>query len=781
MSISETKNRLPLNRINYSVRTSQAVLQYGVGAMVDFKDQTLMTAAPEYWYKSIKKIHDERLEKVLGVDYFGVPVSSSEGVGDGISYARFPEWYFCPKCRKFKPLRDWIKLYQRLGNKKWVENDPEMIKHLNCPTCKQNLVVSRLVTVCEHGHIDDFPWVKWVHAKNVFGTKSVCSQPSLEIHSSNSSSEGLEALTVNCKTCGAKATLKDAFTPDIFKRLSNDSEIPEDFKCRGRHPWKNAENGCDLYPQTKQRGSSAVYFPVSVSSLVIPPYSSVLNDKIEQHPEYEVCKNTIKTTVETLISLGLTEDALTQAKTNAINTSAEKIAFSIGESVERVKEILERKYITNEDEEINITSYKHEEYLALSGEIDIVNSNDADSFVRESVDIQEYKKTNLPGIDSIKSISLIKKIREVQALIGFSRLTPCEKYNFDKSASDFVSVKEPDTNWYPAYEVRGEGIFIELDGEKIEQWIDCNKEVVTRAKTLDNNYNASFYGQENPREITAKFLLLHTLSHLLIKELSFNCGYNIASIKERIYCSDEEGKKMSGIFIYTAGGDSEGTLGGLVRQGRSDLFPATLKKAIESARVCSNDPVCSLSNGQGRDSLNLAACYSCSLIPETSCEEFNVFLDRGVIIGTYEKPTLGFFTKKYEITPKDSPKAVEVKSKTTFKTLIIKEYFTDWSDEDYDSVWDNLDYLTENHEVIAELKRCSEFENKEKPIGPGFIIVDNKDEFEFQLAWPKSKVILFTEDEIEEYAAVRDTEWNAFIIGESSLNSGSLIEVLKEK
>lgn len=131
---------------------------------------------------------------------------------------------------------------------------------------------------------------------------------------------------------------------------------------------------------------------------------------------------------------------------------------------------------------------------------------------------------------------------------------------------------------------------------------------------------------------------------LLISQLSFECGYSIASLSERLYCAEEsEGKKMAGIFIYTASGDAEGTLGGLVRQGRPDAFPRILRKAITNARTCSNDPVCIMSRGQGRDSLNLAACHACGLLPETCCEERNAFLDRGVIVGTYESPEIGFW------------------------------------------------------------------------------------------------------------------------------------------
>ena len=102
---------------------------------------------------------------------------------------------------------------------------------------------------------------------------------------------------------------------------------------------------------------------------------------------------------------------------------------------------------------------------------------------------------------------------------------------------------------------------------------------------------------------------------------------------------------MAGILIYTASGDSEGTHGGLVRQVQSDAFPRIFRKAINSAKTCSNDPVCIMSHGQGRDSLNLAACHACALLPETCCEEKNEFLDRGMIIGTFENKKIGFWSE----------------------------------------------------------------------------------------------------------------------------------------
>lgn len=173
-----------------------------------------------------------------------------------------------------------------------------------------------------------------------------------------------------------------------------------------------------------------------------------------------------------------------------------------------------------------------------------------------------------------------------------------------------------------------------------------NPSVIERANLINENYAISFIGHGNPRTISPKFILLHTLSHLLIRQLSFECGYSITNLSERIYCADEsEGKQMAGIFIYTASGDSEGTLGGLVRQGRPDAFPRVFRKAIAGAKACSNDPVCILSQGQGLETLNLAACHTCVLLPETCCEERNGFLDRGMLIGTFEDRGIGFYSE----------------------------------------------------------------------------------------------------------------------------------------
>lgn len=607
----QVAEKVNLNEVTHSVRASQAVLQYGVGAMVDFPDQTLMTAAPEYW-SGKAKIEDERFSKALGVDYFAVPTD--------ISYARFPEWYFCPRCRKFQPISKWLNEYNRKANQRSQQFDAYMVKHMQCQECRQDLVVARIVTVCESGHINDFPWVEWVHK---VARKQICTNPRLNFKTGPSGTEGLEGLSVSCEECNAYATLKGAFDNDKFENLDKDDEEPM-FRCRGGHPHRHEKEKCFLYPKTVQRGSSSVYFPVVYSSLVIPPYADRINTKIVNSQAFERAETTLS-------QLPDMKEIILQSKFLAW---VKEIANEIGASESDVEVILHRKWLEQGSAGIDVMSvqYRAEEYAALSGEIGATSS--LGEFSRETIPISDYK------LPHVKSISLIDKVRVVNALIGFSRLNPVMR----KDDPGFVHVKEAETRWYPAYEVRGEGIFIEFEQSDIDAWITSNLQIASRAERINANYAQSFMGQSYPRKITPKFIMLHTLSHLLIKQLSFECGYSIASLCERIYCAEEsEGKQMAGIFIYTASGDSEGTLGGLVRQGRPDAFPRVFKKAITGAKTCSNDPVCILSHGQGRESLNLAACHACALLPETCCEERNTFLDRGLIVGTFDEYDFGFY------------------------------------------------------------------------------------------------------------------------------------------
>ena len=163
---------------------------------------------------------------------------------------------------------------------------------------------------------------------------------------------------------------------------------------------------------------------------------------------------------------------------------------------------------------------------------------------------------------------------------------------------------------------------------------------------MQKNFCGSKFAKNDRDVLRPEFVLIHTFAHLLINQLAFECGYGSSSIRERIYCEKTSNNLgMTGVLIYTASGDSEGSLGGLVRQGTKGHIEDTIRDAIKNAAWCSSDPVCIQSLGQGPESLNLAACHNCALLPETCCECGNRLLDRGLIVGTLDNngSEIGFF------------------------------------------------------------------------------------------------------------------------------------------
>ena len=236
------------------------------------------------------------------------------------------------------------------------------------------------------------------------------------------------------------------------------------------------------------------------------------------------------------------------------------------------------------------------------------------------------------------------KLRETRALAGFTRLLPPDG-SLTSDRLQKLKLDESGIDWLPAVKVYGEGIFVELDLFAIESWFNGQPAIAKRVAPLVKHYNAARTIRGQPqRKVTAKFLLLHTIAHILINQLSFDCGYGSASLRERLYCDFSNPKKpIQGMLIYTSSGDSEGTMGGLVRQGKPGRLESTLRRAIDHASWCSSDPVCIETSGQGADNANLAACHGCALLPETSCEEGNRILDRALLVGTPDLPNLGFF------------------------------------------------------------------------------------------------------------------------------------------
>jgi hypothetical protein len=247
----------------------------------------------------------------------------------------------------------------------------------------------------------------------------------------------------------------------------------------------------------------------------------------------------------------------------------------------------------------------------------------------------------------VESLALVDKLRETRAFTGFNRAYP--ENGFGLADRKALLRKNPSPErWLPAYLVYGEGIFVQLREEELARW-EKEQAVIDRAAALAERFGrVQSERQLRPRSLTPRFVLVHTLAHLVINRLTFECGYSSAALRERLYVSEPGETPMAGVLIYTAAGDAEGTMGGLVRMGKPGYFEPALRAALHEATWCAADPVCmevGTRAGQGPDACNLAACHNCALVPETACEEFNRFLDRGLVVGTAEDRALGFFSQ----------------------------------------------------------------------------------------------------------------------------------------
>lgn len=249
-------------------------------------------------------------------------------------------------------------------------------------------------------------------------------------------------------------------------------------------------------------------------------------------------------------------------------------------------------------------------------------------------------------------VGLVDTLRETRVLRGFSRLHASRR-----SLEEYRNLMwrrpltEQGRRWLPATLVFGEGIFLRFRSDRLEEWERMRRERhAPRLKFMQENLQALARRRGvDPEVVGPRRVMIHTFAHLLINQLVFDSGYGSSSLRERLYVTESAGGEsgMTGLLIYTASGDSEGSMGGLVRLGEPGRLEAVIRRALENSRWCSSDPVCIESRGQGTDSCNLAACHSCALLPETSCELQNRMLDRGTVIGTLEQPDIGYFSKLF--------------------------------------------------------------------------------------------------------------------------------------
>jgi hypothetical protein len=385
-----------------------------------------------------------------------------------------------------------------------------------------------------------------------------------------------------------------------------------------------------------QRGASNIYFADVASALEIPIADGFgafddLRTAVEGHPAYNMLRHIIDEQGSSALSGPMAVGMLTM------------MSNELAVPIEHITTIVTGKVADPLDPD-----HASREWLALTSP-QTGEQDPKSPFITRHVSLSEDEISDpwLSTVDrSIKHVVLVTRLKEVRALRSFSRLDPLNR----ALRPDLTPALDtaPKVSWAPAVEVFGEGIFLSFDEIAMNSW-ESSPVVRKRVTKLQSNLNSSGLGKSILRQrlgretVSARFIFLHTLAHILIRELCFECGYSSASIRERIYSEQGASGPQAGILIFTAAGDAEGTLGGLVRQGRAPRLLRSIAKALESGIWCSADPICQESNGQGYDDTNLAACHACSLLPETSCVTGNMLLDRSLVIDRGERSS-GFFT-----------------------------------------------------------------------------------------------------------------------------------------
>lgn len=574
-------------------RTSQLISPFGPGAIVDIGEESLIMNGTDQWPPQLERIELKRLTEATGVFHLKKAPPVKKNSPDGLQASRFPAWLFCSRCRKLE--------YRKASDEAVSADGVPVCKNAACKN--RTLVPMRFVAACNNGHLQDVPWDKWAHKKS--GGK--CTEGSdargqLYFESKSGKGSGLDALKVTCRNpgCGSSQSLGSIMTP---------STLPG--TCLGKQPYEYTETltPCSEALRVLQRGASNLYYGITKSALDIPvsacSEADPLIEKIKQISEYEDLL-----------------DAERRNKTRWAEVIATEIAETLGTDMESVLKAIRGK--NNEKREFKIPRDED----IRKAEWQILTSEDPASFSWPLFKARvQQQPSGSPSMLSklIRRVVLIDKLREVRAFCGFERIKP------DGNIIPATNVRD-DRKWLPAAEVFGEGIFIELSNAQIRDWEDRNHSQLSARLENIKAKHASLNSLYLP-EPSAKFIALHTFAHILIRQLTFESGYSASSLRERIYAFDED---QAGIMIYTADGDSEGSLGGLVQQGEYHRLYAAIESAVETAQWCSNDPVCSEAETQGVMEMNKAACHSCSLISETGCEYNNLLLDRALLTGNDE-------------------------------------------------------------------------------------------------------------------------------------------------
>ena len=610
------------------IRQSQILSSFGPGSMVDLPNHSIIMGGLNHWKfgNEPNPIVEPRLEQFLqqklGVSKVSLrepPASTQDPTAPrtGIQSFMFPGWFVAQIDSSFQSPSG--KIYRTRPLVPWRTISPLGGKYLDENRKKKPVVPVRFVQACVYGHIGDIDWRGYVH-------KGTACTGNLWLDEGGTGSDFAD-IFVRCESCKARRALSDATLPGLNALGS----------CRGDRPWlgKHArqecvdEDGRRTPNRLLVRSASNAYFSQTQSVISLPSADDDIKKAVGQFYENDL---------QYLEDIG--ELKFARRKPQIANALE-------GFSDEAVWQEIQRRKSGKPTEQKKIKQVEIETLLSQPDEIG-EDLPDTDFYARNL-----SLETLPPSLKTyIDRIVLVHRLREVRAQVSFTRFEPPFS-DIDGELDLNLGVRTAalglDTDWFPAIEVKGEGVFVSFKSEAIDAWLQ-KEAVKKREQELKKGFNRwlsrkeikSGSSDDKPQYIFpgVPYIMLHTLSHLLITSISLECGYSASAIRERVYAGDSG----YGILLYTGSSGSEGTLGGLIQIGRK--IEHHLLTALESGRLCSNDPVCAqhtpdeLYEERFRHG---AACHGCVLISETSCEQGNEFLDRALVVDTVETTGAAFF------------------------------------------------------------------------------------------------------------------------------------------
>ncbi|WP_326753645.1 DUF1998 domain-containing protein [Streptomyces hirsutus] len=596
------------------LRPSQLLHTYGVGAVTDLPNLSTMVRGLDAWDPvRARVLTEDRLlaavRRRLGGQVAALrtpphlPENPADPYGDwtrtGVPVGLFPRWLRCSRerCNQLAPASGG--LFQLRPN----PYRPEKTKyvHVNCGGAgkgQPTALPARFLVACPAGHMDDFPWVYFVHRG-----ASDCEGHTLSLTESGTTGEAANVF-VRC-TCGVPPrSLADALGQ------AGERNLPA---CRGHHPHLGTftPGGCPEQARTMVLGATNSWFASQLRVFSIPRAEEPLTQAVREHwsllsPLAAVPADAAKMLLPTQACWPELEQYGADAVWAAVTREAQEAAGEQGD----------------EEEEFDLIT---PEWRAFT--------HPRDHSLPDFTTVRERRVPDGTS-DWLDSVVLVHRLREVSALTGFTRIEAPEWLPEDDGRTRQVAPlsRNPST-WVPCAELRGEGVFLALKEKQVAEW-ECRPAVRAREEVLKTAHRDWCLARRvEPRWPGIRYVLLHTLAHVLIRQFALECGYGASGIAERIYARSGP-DPMSGILLYTAAPDSEGTLGGLVSLGRGDRLGPAIAQALEEAGLCSSDPMCAEHDPRVHARLHGAACHACLFAAETSCERGNHYLDRALLVET---------------------------------------------------------------------------------------------------------------------------------------------------